>query len=1048
MAKARKSVNTLTFQVLTDSSMVEKALWRVFVLWVLGYRESAQTLEWLRDGKHSSVLGNTKAAQLMQQMVTAVLTARSGSDEDTDGNGAVRNSAGKLFGPLVDPNSVALGIQNDPDSDARAEIFANPRLLGVEPHLSKIKGNTRRTKELFVGEPTKAGERPFYRCRLRPELVDLPYTEWPEDASAAFMKLVNKLYPESNDGGGPARQLRLLGVLGPKAPPVVRTIDEVALGGGTPKFSKGFFSAAATMLASHSTRRDQAVSINQDKDVKRQQVLDSIPGAHRAILERIEQELTAHFDASSKKASKRGFRIQPRAIKGFHKVRAAWLKATKDLPAVTREVQARMRHDFGSIPLFDMLANDWARPVWEGSDYAKTSLSRWIDYRNTTAHRMPTLTYPDPVEHPVWPEFGGDNALAMSNPKFHAYGEPGVVTLRLPDVEGHWHTMKIKLAWNQRYRLPHAGEEGRITLPGASDGTAFEYGGAKLVLDRSVLAKPKNPAKAARALDLVKAWEPAEYKSTGRDPNRLARVNEIVDLLHGAYDGMPTARLDASIKIDIRKHQLSDVDLQKALREYSKTRITNVSTLVGTRILSIDLGVRNAGGCAILHVEPEGTLTSKPFFDLDGARVIVEYAEAQYLPGDKEPKPNDEKRLEKYLSAGKRMLSLQSSLLQGLADRSEFKPVESEADLDAAFEPVSGEAKDLGVFRADYRRVLEATDRVEALRACEALNCKILKFGVRDAYRKLKARRGKKHVHEGRMRLLDDLLRYEHSYASRRYLGAKGNIVAGQKQGISNLPQILRLRANLTNLVLDRLQKCAGLYIRLALKHQVHVVAMEDLKGWKRHATQDKRVNRLLTKWCHPRISETLERALDRESILLRTVHPAWTSQIDAWGRPGVRCLVRQGWMKRAPEGARFGDLVPWRGGDIWVSLQNGALLQVPSEEVAAISIGKALLRAPAETVSSVEVFETDKGLIVNRPFHLEGLGFDPATGFGSRRQATDAMIEEFRKNTPTKVFLRDVSQDVLPSTEWSEVSPFLNQVDQQIMEVLRNSWGQKEAAE
>jgi IS605 OrfB family transposase len=397
------------------------------------------------------------------------------------------------------------------------------------------------------------------------------------------------------------------------------------------------------------------------------------------------------------------------------------------------------------------------------------------------------------------------------------------------------------------------------------------------------------------------------------------------------------------------------------------------------------------------------------------------------------PKPYEETRLLEFLEAGKRFLGLQSSLLHGLQEQAPFTPLPAE-ELDLG-------AKTVPLLQA----LFDAPDRETALHACEALNRRLLKI-VRERYRGLRSRRGQGHVHAGRMYLIRQLISYECSYASRRFLGATGKIVVGQKRGLYQLPQIRNLRNKLTNLVLDRIQKAGGQFVRLAIQHRVHVVAMEDLAGWQRRTEQDKRMNRLLILWSHRRISEALERGLPREGILLCTAWPAWTSRIDAWGRPGLRCRPVEGWMQRRPEGSRIGDLIPWRkGGTVWASVQDNALVTYGSEEVAAISIGKALLRGPQESISSVEVFKIPdgSGFIVNLPHHLAGLEFDPHTGFQTKRHPT--LLDELRKDSAeTQKFFRDLSGDVISATVWLGVGEFWDSVEAHVTDVLRESWKQQ----
>jgi hypothetical protein len=141
---------TLSFRLSTKSPEIQKRLLRAHLLWNLGYRESAQTLQELLAGEHPCLAYKPDALPVMQRLVGRILAARSDDDNGTDG--AVRKEADKLFGPLHNPESVALGLANDPDTETRATLLATPSL--IRQHRKIIPGRTL-TNGLFAGEPVK-----------------------------------------------------------------------------------------------------------------------------------------------------------------------------------------------------------------------------------------------------------------------------------------------------------------------------------------------------------------------------------------------------------------------------------------------------------------------------------------------------------------------------------------------------------------------------------------------------------------------------------------------------------------------------------------------------------------------------------------------------------------------------------------------------------------------------------------------------------------------------------------------------------------------------
>lgn len=107
------------------------------------------------------------------------------------------------------------------------------------------------------------------------------------------------------------------------------------------------------------------------------------------------------------------YRIRPRAVEGWREVVAAWQRLPNDAPVEDRIAAARELQDsdeiekFGDIQLFEALAEDDARCVWQAGpavlvDYVA---GRWAEFK-LRQRKVPAYCHPDPLRHPVFCDFG------------------------------------------------------------------------------------------------------------------------------------------------------------------------------------------------------------------------------------------------------------------------------------------------------------------------------------------------------------------------------------------------------------------------------------------------------------------------------------------------------------------------------------------------------------------------------------------------------------------------------------------------------------------
>lgn len=117
-------------------------------------------------------------------------------------------------------------------------------------------------------------------------------------------------------------------------------------------------------------------------------------------------------------AANDAYRIRRRALDGWNDVVAEWskpsCKSTEDRVAAARRVQAELSDagaKFGDIQLFEALAGDEAKCVWQAAGVAEPRFL--IDYAaareaeaNRRHYKVPAYRHPDALRHPVFCDFG------------------------------------------------------------------------------------------------------------------------------------------------------------------------------------------------------------------------------------------------------------------------------------------------------------------------------------------------------------------------------------------------------------------------------------------------------------------------------------------------------------------------------------------------------------------------------------------------------------------------------------------------------------------
>jgi len=135
--------------------------------------------------------------------------------------------------------------------------------------------------------------------------------------------------------------------------------------------------------------------------------LQAVPAAVRELLNRFCE------DRGGISGAVEAYRIRKRAIGGWDQIVAAWRACPDSEEAridAARRVQAEWEDTdgkFGDIQLFEALATDDAKCVWENGpqplqDYVAATTARADQLR----FKVPAYRHPDPLRHPVFCDFG------------------------------------------------------------------------------------------------------------------------------------------------------------------------------------------------------------------------------------------------------------------------------------------------------------------------------------------------------------------------------------------------------------------------------------------------------------------------------------------------------------------------------------------------------------------------------------------------------------------------------------------------------------------
>ncbi len=323
-----------------------------------------------------------------------------------------------------------------------------------------------------------------------------------------------------------------------------------------------------------------------------------------------------------------GLLIRKRAVVGWKEVVAAWSRhgcqTVFDRIEAARFLQAELEK-FGDIKLFEELAVDEARVVWQAAEGVAdpTILERYssgmIAQANQQRFKVPAYRHPDPLRHPVFGDFG----VSRCEIDFALHERVRAVASgkRVKQLAAEWHTdprnmrmelwtgqcvQKVSLRWSSKrlandLALSDSTATDSVNVPRADRLGRASVGRGRPVRVASVFAEDEwnGRLQAPRAeLDRI-----AHLTDTGKTEQLRKHRDRISWLVSFSPKLAPSGPF-------IEYAAAHGIEPNKKTGEYWPHSATNrerkgyhakliCSRLPGLRVLSVDLGHRFAAACAV-----------------------------------------------------------------------------------------------------------------------------------------------------------------------------------------------------------------------------------------------------------------------------------------------------------------------------------------------------------------------------------------------------------------------------------------------------------------
>lgn len=186
--------------------------------------------------------------------------------------------------------------------------------------------------------------------------------------------------------------------------------------GSESKWDRDMFQQALERLFSWEAWNQRVAEARHKRQAKLAEFLsqyfDPVPSWHIALRD-YEKTRTAELKAVGFPTDDE-YRIKTRALKGWDRIRAAWLELPENaleehLVQVLNELQSRLRGEFGDHHLFRFLAEPRNHSIWrDPRDLIRLhAIRNAMEFNLARAKEEATYTPPDAVDRPTWTRYEG-----------------------------------------------------------------------------------------------------------------------------------------------------------------------------------------------------------------------------------------------------------------------------------------------------------------------------------------------------------------------------------------------------------------------------------------------------------------------------------------------------------------------------------------------------------------------------------------------------------------------------------------------------------------
>lgn len=665
-------------------------------------------------------------------------------------------------------------------------------------------------------------------------------------------------------------------------------------------------------------------------------------------------------------APKEDYLITPRQVRGWERIYEKWSKMSSNdtkekLWKVVAEIQTKMKGEFGDPKVFDFLAEVENRNIWLGHP---ERLLQYAFYNNLIkklkdSKEQATFTLPDPIKHPLWIRYdarGGNLYTYTIRTEGRKKLFVKLERLLWPSEDG-WkeeRDIEIPLAPSKQFFR-------QINLQNNEKGKQevifYDYsaeirligtlGGAKIQFDRSHLEnREENVANGNIGpvyLNVVIDLEPFQQIKNGR---LQTPVGQVLKVFQAEWP------------------KVTEYKTEELVKWMDKTTINNTigieSITSGMRVMSIDLGQRFSAAVSIFEVVKEKPEENKLYFQIYHTNLYALHRRSFLLnlPGEKVSTNviNNRDHREKEYRAIKSHVRLLADILK-LNNKANVEERHDEINkLINTLETINLDEN----IRVDFRKELESLksfatkeekewqqELISVHRKLEPLVGQVVSRWRKDLrYR----RKGIAGLSLWNIEELENTRKLLVSWSKRtRFPGVVNKIELNEKFGKKQLKHIHNVKD-------DRLKQLANLIVMTALGYKYderdrkwkeaypacQVILFEDLSRYLFSMDRSRKENSRLMKWSHRSIPRTVWMQAELFGLLVGDVYSAFSSRFHAkTGAPGIRCrtlnqedlkeasyickkLIEDGFINAEEIGLlRKGDLVPWPGGELFVTLAN-----------------------------------------------------------------------------------------------------------------------------